>query len=200
MTTIRKVILLILCLSLCGTVSMADSFDLIKKNMSEADCVALDFLSVISSDLFDSVDTTRGSAIIAKSGKYDIKLGLDRYSFDSLFSYSYSVENNQVIIESAGLEENQVSFITRLDEFYKTAIIVPDSAYFLTRFGETNQDIPDSMIVFIDPVVQKIELIEYFDVNDDLNQIIIIFQDTEADCPSGSFTPVYPDSVERVRL
>ncbi|MDH4156941.1 MAG: hypothetical protein OEW00_06680, partial [candidate division Zixibacteria bacterium] len=148
-------------------------------------------------------DSTSGVALIAADGRYRVDINDDRYLYDARHLYSYSRENNQVVIEEPDSDfvfGNQISFITRLDEFYHSRIIEPDSDYWLVRKEAVRGNMPDSMTIRIEPEALKIRFIEYYDVNDELTRILIKKQETGLDCSPKNFEPAFPDSVERVRL
>ena len=189
-------------LSISGT-ALADTFDQIKQAYRKADCVKVTFLSVIESSIFDTVDSLSGRAVISSSGKYAVELGEDRYVFDGTDLYSYSHDNNQIVIERVDPEDRfgtEVSFITRLDEIYKTTILRPDSTYRLVKSAQGYINVPDSLVVTIDRQKGKIRAIEYFDVNEEKNRIVFKEQSVTGGCDSSTFVPEFPDSVERVRL
>jgi len=195
----------IICLSLTLATGAAgeDMFDMIKAALAEADCCRLEFVSVIESDVFDQVDSTFGTALIASDGRYDLLMGNDRYSFDLLKTYSFSAENNQVVVEkpaSGSHPDEQVTFVISLDRYYTTKVLQSDSLYRLVIKPNIEADIPDSMIVSIDANVQMIDRIEYYDINEELNRFTILRQTIGIECDEQRFTPSFPDSVEKLRL
>ncbi|MDZ4724333.1 MAG: outer membrane lipoprotein carrier protein LolA [candidate division Zixibacteria bacterium] len=180
-----------------------DSFDSIKKELSEADCVRIEFLSVLESKVFETVDTMPGTAHIAEAGSYRIQLGPDWFLYDGTDLYSYSFDNNQVTIEKVPPERalnEEISFLTRLDEFYKSYILTPGSRYRLIKQKSNDTNIPDSMIVMIDAKKKVIERVEYLDENSDRNVIHIISQNTKAACKSDQFKADISDSCDVVRI
>lgn len=190
---------------LCSAVVLAgsNSFDRIKHELSEAGCAHFKFLNIIKSDVFDSVDSTNGEAWLAGDGRYLIKLDSDEYLFDGSDLYSYSYDQNQVTVEAldtTDAQTGQISFIRRLDEWFKTDIIEPDLRFRLTLREGIEGDLPDTMIVEIDKEKNRIKSIEYLDLNEENNRIIIDSQNTSESCPEQLFVPNYPDSVELIRL
>jgi outer membrane lipoprotein-sorting protein len=181
----------------------SDSFDNIKRTLAEAGCVHFEFLNIIESDIFDSVDSTDGEAWLAADGQYLIRLDSDEYLFDGSDLYSYSAENNQVTVEQldvADAQTGQISFIRRLDEWFKTDIIEPDLRFRLSLREGIEGDLPDTMVIEIDKKNNRIRSIEYLDLNEENNRIIINGQDISDSCPEQLFIPDYPDSVELIRL
>lgn len=190
---------------LCSATVLAanNSFDEIKLQLAEAGCVHFEFLNIIESDIFDSVDSTDGEAWLAADGRYLIKLDSDEYLFDGADLYSYSFENNQVTVEqldTADAQTGQISFIRRLDEWFKTDIIEPDLRFRLALREGVEGDLPDTMIIEIDSDNNRIRRIEYLDLNEEKNRIIIDSQDISDSCIEQLFRPNYPDSVELIRL
>ncbi len=194
-----------LCLIALSPASRADSFDVVKKELADAACVRFEFISIIESDLFDVVDSTSGSATIASDGRYRVALGPDVYLRDGLFIYSYSEETNQVVIERVdstaddGHDDN-ITYITDLDRFFDTHLLEPERKYRLTRTADDTRDMPDSMVVFVDPTGPRMTAIEFLDVNGELNRIVFLGQAEDSVCAETAFEAAFPDSVERVKL
>ena len=191
-------------LSVVTAVSLnaGDRFGPIKTDMSDAGCVRLDFLSIIESDIFDVVDTASGRADIASDGRYLVTLGEDVYLYDGIYLYSYSGVAGQVVIEPGddNSSGSQVSFITRLDHFYRTSTVRGGEEYRLILKDGPVGELPDSMRVFLHPKEDRIAGLEYFDINEELNRIEITGQQLDSICGEDLFIPAFPDSVERVRL
>jgi len=76
---ISTAILVLICLFSGSGLSQADPLEELKKNMSEADCSRFEFISILESEIFDSVDSTLGSALIASDGRYRVTIGPDEY-------------------------------------------------------------------------------------------------------------------------
>jgi outer membrane lipoprotein-sorting protein len=197
---LRVVLLWLVCLSISAA---ADRFDTIKGQLAQAACTRFEFVSIIESEIFEATDSASGTAYIARDGRFNVTLGEDRYLFDLCFLYSYSAENNQVVIEKVSHQtqiSREISFITRLDELYETHTIRPGKSYRLLKKPDEKSDIPDSVTVFIAQDTSKLERLEYFDINEERNVIVIKKQETRKDCDNKQFEPTFPDSVERVRL
>ncbi len=194
-----------LCLVALTPACEADSFDVVKKGLAAAACVRFEFISIIESELFDVVDSTPGSACIGRDGRYRVSLGPDVYLRDERFIYNYSEETNQVVMERVdsaaadGYDDN-IAYITDLDRFFDTHLLEPERKYRLTRRRDEARDMPDSMVVLIDPAIPRMTAIEFFDVNGELNRIVFLTQAEDSVCAEAIFEPTFPDSVERVRL
>jgi len=181
----------------------SDDLDRVKKRMSEAGCCRFQFLAVVESDVFDSVDSTRGEAFIARDGRYAIALGADVYAFDGEFLFAYSQPNNQVTVEKvdpAVAPAEHISFITRLDQFYLGARLKESSEYALKRIDSAATGLPDSLTLKVQRNGEGIEWLEYFDINSDRNRIVFERQDFLEGCPPERFHPAFPDSVEYIKL
>jgi len=180
-----------------------DNFGRIKKGLSNSECSHFEFVNIVKSTVFDQVDSVYGSVLITSNGQYDLALGNDRYTCNNKYLYSYSEENNQVVIERCSPETDanaQLTFITRIDDFYNTFTVKKDSLYRLIRKENIISDVPDSLKLIIDSDMMQIKQISYYDINDELNTIVIMKQETDLSCDSSYFTPSFPDSVETVRF
>jgi len=189
-----------LCIS---TIASADRFEAIKELLARTECTRFEFLSIIESEVFDQTDSVMGAAYIAGDGRYNVVVGGDRYLFDGNNLYSYSAENNQVVIEKVAHKEQtsrEISFITRLDEFYEVYPIRTDSSYRLVKKTSVKGDMPDSATVFIAPRALQIKRLEYYDVNYERTVILFLKQEADTVCNEEQFKPAFPDSVEKVRL
>jgi len=186
----------------CSAIAGEAEFALVKAQLAQAPCVALDFISIVESDVFDVVDSTSGSAYLAHDGHYRIDIGSDCYIYDGTHLYSYSQENNQVTIETIdaanGLSE--VSFITHLDEIYATISRVGDRAFRLEKIDTLQTDLPDRLTVYLDSSLKRLEQLDFIDINEDPNSIVIFRQQIDTACAGERFVPDFPDSTERIRL
>jgi outer membrane lipoprotein-sorting protein len=191
------------CFAVIDAAVAADRFAVIKTELAEAPCVRFEFLSIIESEIFDQTDTVEGEAYIARDGRYNVTIGTEQYLFDGDKLYSYSADNNQVVIESIDEKEetgSQISFITRLDEFYRTQVVTPGERYRLARKADVQGELPDSISVILSPQENRIARLEYFDVNDERNVIVILKQLPDTVCFDERFRPNFPDSVEKIKL
>lgn len=199
-TNMKKIIFLLLILFPLQN-AFSDSFEKIKEKLKNAGCMHYQFISVIESDIFDTVDSTYGEAHISRNGQYYIAIGDEAYTYDLKHYFTYVALNNQLIIEKGdGNSNDDILFITKLDEFYKSYILLPDLEYRLLKKEKVIGDFPDSLIVKTDKKSQVIKEISFFDINDELNRIIFISQKYQSLCDDSLFIPNYPDSVERVKL
>lgn len=188
--------------SVSGVSADQSSFDKIKKDLAAAACVSVEFLSILESSIFESVDSADGQAIIADDGRYRIMLGEDLYLSTGAELYSYSAINNQVTVEpvAPGAVNTEITLLQSLDESYKTAILQPDSVFSLTRDSSAASGLPDSLTVFMTENLQGIHRMEYYDINGELNRIILKALTTSEACDTNQFMPSFPDSVEVIEL
>jgi len=200
----KTVIAVVTASLLAGSVSLAeDRLDEVKKSMSEAACYEIKFLSIVESDVFNSVDTAEGEAYIALDGRYSLDIGPDKYAYDREFLYSYSREQNQVTIEpfdyrNAPVEE--VTFIVRLDSYYQTEVVKKDREYRLTRIDSTSADLPDSLRLFLKSGKAEIERLEFYDLNEDLNRIVFRSQKAKSKCSEKKLFLDIPDEAGIIRM
>lgn len=192
-----------LCLMSSRTGLAADRFDDVKKSLSEAVCTHIAFLSIIESNIFDQVDTAEGWADIARDGRYRIAVGTDEYLASNGTLYSYSKRHQQVTVEQLPPDmdrSTEISFVIRLDDFFKTVILHPDSSYKLYRTSDDVVGLPDSLTVTLRSDKAQIEQIEYIDINGELNRIEFLSIEPSDSCDQGRFDPNYPDAVEVITL
>jgi len=178
-----------------------DSFERIKGDLAGAKCVELEFIIILDSEVFDTVDSALGRAMLAHDGRYSVAIGEDKYIYDRQLLYSYSGEQKQVTVERIeGPSAAGVSFLIRLDEYYSSTLIGGNREYRLIKEGTVIGNMPDSMVISIDVEARAIERIEYFDVNDDLNTVVITSQTLDNDCDSAQFIPGWPEGTQILRL
>lgn len=180
-----------------------DRFSEIKKTLSEAGCTHVEFLSIIESNIFDQVDTAEGWADIARDGRYRIAVGTDEYLAADGKLYSYSKRHQQVTVEQLPPDmdrSTEISFVIRLDDFFKTVMLRPDSSYTLYRTSDDVVGLPDSLTVTIRADRSEIAEIVYLDVNGELNRIEFQSIEPSPSCDPRRFEPNYPDSVEIITL
>ncbi|MBU0982633.1 MAG: hypothetical protein KKA42_02100 [candidate division Zixibacteria bacterium] len=180
-----------------------EPFEAFKQATTQAGCNRFTFLYVLESDVFDTVDTTRGAAIMSADGRYRVDIGPDTYLYDLTFLYSYSSDNNQVTVERLAdpvAVQREVSFVARLDDYYTSNIVQPGLEYHLMRRDSTDSSIPTSMTVFLRPGEAELDRLEFLDINDDLNRMLVLNHEVLTECATAAFLPNFPDSVETIRL
>lgn len=189
---------------LSGSSFAGDRFDDLKKELSSAECSYFEFISITESDIFESVDSINGSAWMARDGRYSVNLGTDIYLFNGELLYTYSAENEQVVIEKVDPKHNalgaEVSFIIHLDEYYRSKVIQPDREYTLFRLDSAQTSIPDTLQLLLDVQTGRMSRLIYYDENNDRQQILISAQKLYDRCKPDSFSPKWPDGTEIVKL
>lgn len=180
----------------------SDSFDELKKKLAGAKCIRFDFLSIIESEIFDRIDTAQGTAYIDADNRYRVTLGNDEYLYNGEFLYSYNRDNNQVTVEkNTGWAGKDIVFLARLDSYYNSSTVIKDNEYRLIKEDSSVESaIPDSLLLFLDPALLILKEVRYYDVNEELNRLIFLRQDTDASCGEQLFLPDFPDSVPRIKL
>jgi len=195
------IVVVLACALSAGVVSETDPLEQIKTTMAGSACCRFEFISILESTVFDSVDSTLGSALIATDGRYRIVIGPDEYLKTSDHLYSYAGEQNQVTVEKAGSGTDEaISFITRLDDYYSTRVISPGHCYFLVRRDTTLSGMPDSLTMYLTGRPRRLDRLEYFDLNEDLNRIVFLASEYQAECDQQALTPRFPDSAEVIKL
>lgn len=183
-----------------GGLSDDDPLQLVMDEMAAAECCRFDFISILESDVFDTIDTTVGTALIASDSRYDILLGPDRYLRTGEILYSYSGENEQVTLERVGgssAQDETIRFITQLDRYY---LIHPeDGHYRLVSKPESESNLPAKITLTL---TESGELgrLEYIDDNGDTNWIVINESLFRLACDSTAFAPDFPESTELIKL
>ncbi|MDF1544916.1 MAG: hypothetical protein P1R58_07420 [bacterium] len=183
--------------------SETDSFEQIKLEYASAPCLSMTFYSIVVSEIFETTDTVAGTALFAKNGRYLVQVGDDSYLDDLTERWSYSLPNNQVLIEPSdpdGASADQFLFITRLDELYNSTILSPDSLYLLRARDDMEGDYPDSMTVLVDAGRKELAELIYYDINEELNRIVLLKTEIKDACADSLFKLNLPDSVDVVRF
>ncbi len=196
-------ILLALLLAAANSFGQVDPFAGVKASMSKAACCHYEFLSIVESKVFETIDTTQGTAVIASDGRYYITIGPDEYLKTSDSLYSYSQTESQLTVESTppGTQSQEsVSFITRLDDYYSTQVRVPQRHYFLRRTDTAAVDLPDSLTVVMTEGKARLDRLVYFDANDDLNQIVFKKCEYLDKCDEKALVPHFPGSAEIIHI
>jgi outer membrane lipoprotein-sorting protein len=155
------------------------------------------------SAVFDDIDTSFGFISIGNDNRYLMRINKDIYAFDGELVWEYSADNNQATyrsIKGGEVPADHISFIKNLDNYYDTDVFKPDSIYGLFKKDQTDDALPDSMTVFLDSTGGSISHIEYYDLNDDLNNIRFLELELLNAIDPASFKINLPDSVEIISL
>ncbi|MEA2031687.1 MAG: hypothetical protein U9N55_08870 [candidate division Zixibacteria bacterium] len=196
-------VILAVSITVSSGINNPDVFELIKADLGQAVCVRFEILTTIESTVFDVVDSAKGLAVIAADGRFNVIIGQDQYIYDSKHLFSYSKINNQVIVETPTDSETvmgDISFITNIDEWYHTRVVMRNKQYRLVRKDSLSSDIPDSMTVYVSESSKNIDSLIFFDINDDRNVIYFSSQNLSDTCDEQLFVPSFPDSTDIVRF
>ncbi len=181
-----------------------DPFDRIASDLSQADCIYVEFLHIVESAVFNDVDSMPGVAQFDNDGRYRIELPNDEFVCDGRLSYAYSIPNNQIVIERLGAGQtagaHDLLFLAHLKEYYKVTPVISGRGYRLVKTLSKQSSLPDSMNAYLTGEPARLDRFEYLDINEDRNQLIITSLTTEHPCPDSLFVPSWPDSVDRVKL
>ena len=194
---------LVFLLLAAGIAAASDPLDEIKTRMAGAECCRFEFISILESDVFDTVDSTRGTALIAADGRYRVNIGPDEYLKTPEMLYSYSGLQNQVTVEKvegAITPDETISFITRLDDYYAIVERVKNREYSLTLRDTTAVDLPGAMTLFLSDPPHRLDRLEFLDLNDDRNRIVFLSSEYQSACAADAFEPRYPDSTDVIKL
>ena len=163
----------------------------------------MSFLNLVVSDVFETTDTTQGEIVFTRDGLYSTVIGSDHYIFDGTCLWEYSRLYNQATQNCAQpgqpVDESFLFFL-RLDRDYFTHERIPDSVYALTIREGVKSGAPDSMVVVINPQLERIVEFLYFDINDELNRIVVLDEVTFESSDSSLFRPNFPDSTEILNI
>jgi len=189
---------------LIGTNALAlDKFDMIKSKLDSAKIVQLDLIITVNSKVFNEIDTSYGKIYFSDDGCYIADINDDIYLYDGIYNWEYSAENNQATKQKLGQNEqtdNRLSFFKNINRYYKSAILQPDKKYRLIKLNGAGEALPDSLIIFLNKTGSAISRLEYFDLNGDLNKIIITDEKYSDQPDSDLFKINLPDSVEIIDL
>lgn len=199
----RVYIILGLALVIFGSplILAGDNLSKIKKEYAAAEVIKLEMNIIVISSVFEDADTVMAEIVISGDGRYLAKINDDIYLFDGTCNWEYSFENAQVTkrcLKKGEIVENELFFIKDLDRFYSTTVIEKDKTYKLIRVENSKGTLPDSLTLSLDSM--NISIIEYYDLNDDLNRINIISDTIFDKIDDSLFHFSLPDSVEVITL
>lgn len=180
-----------------------DPFETAKRDFAKAGCVNLEFLTILESDVFDVVDSVRGTAEIARDGRFHVVVGTEEFLYDGNLLYTFSETTNQVIIEKPAGDlfvGSEIALITRLDDFYATAPLRAGKEYHLTKTDTTDTQLPDEITVTLRAEGGRIDALAYDDLNGDRNRVVFLKERLGDACTDSTFVPAFPESAERIKL
>ena len=178
-------------------------FDEIKDRLNSSPQTKVSFLNLVVSDVFETTDTTQGEIVFTGDGLYSTIIGPDHYIFDGrcLWEYSalYAQATKNCTQPGQSVDESFLFFL-RLDRDYLTHERVPDSVYALTVREGIESGAPDSMVVVISAELKRIVEFTYYDINEELNRILVLEEITFEIADSSLFEANFPDSTDILNI
>ncbi len=193
----KQTIIIVLLLIIPVAATAGDAYNELKTRFADAAQITLDVLITVDSDMFGTVDSTDGKIHIAADGRYHARILDDIYLFDGRCIWEYSAENNQATkdcLDDDEWFESELSFIKNLDRHYTAAPIRQDSIYILRRLGNDNGSLPDSLTLCL--AGDSLSRISYYDLNNDLNTVMIQGQHCDSVVTDSLYHIDLPDSTE----
>ncbi len=163
----------------------------------------VDFRHIVVSEFFGTADTVAGSIVFASDGRYTTRLGGDEYLFDGKCLWEYSKLYGQATrncLKPGQRLDDSFLFFKHFNEYYDINTVRPDSIYRLTIHKDYRGKAPDSMVVTLNPSAKHIISMEYYDINEELNRILLGAETTSDSINSALFTPTFPDSTEIIEI
>lgn len=165
--------------------------------------MTVDFRHIVISDFFGTADTVAGSISFASDGRYVTRLGVDEYLFDGKCLWEYSqmyAQASRNCLKPGQRLDDSFLFLRHFNDYYRVRALRPDSVYRLTIEKEFQGKAPDSLMVTLNPAQKRIVFMEYYDINEELNRILL-GEETRADTiDSALFVPSFPDSTEIIEI
>jgi len=190
-------------LLLIAAAEAGQKFNSLKDELARANLVELDVSIEIKSNIFGDVDSISGKIVIAEDSRYIAIMDNDKYWFDGNCISEYIWENNQVTkdcLADGEYFESELLFIKNLDRYYSTKEIKTDSLYSLIKIDSLAVSLPDSLKVIFFQDNLDVPILEYYDLNNDLNIVSINQREMFDSIPDDIFNPAIPDSVEIIIL
>jgi outer membrane lipoprotein-sorting protein len=199
----KKILHISIILLFSATMSLAgeDCLEKLQNSFSTSKLIAIKADLSVYSTVFEDTDEYNVNIFIADSGFYRVELDKDVYLFDGKKVWEYSYENKQATYRETAPGErpvDEISFIKNLDRFYESKVIKPCRIYELTRIDSTDEGLPDEMtLIFAN---DKLQRIEYKDLNGDLNTFKIKEIKLFNEFNQAPFKQDFPDSTEIIAL
>ncbi len=199
----KKILFLVILFFVVGRVGYSgeDCLEKLIDNYSASKLIVINAELSVYSTVFEDTDNYDISLYIADSGFYRIELDKDVYLYDGNKVWEYSYENNQATYRETAPGErpaDQISFIKNLDRFYKSKVVKTCHIYELTKIDSTAEGLPDEMTLIFSN--DKLQRIEYYDLNGDLNTFKIKDVRLLNEFNRGPFKKDFPDSTEIIAL
>jgi len=181
--------------------AFADDFRQLVDKFGLAKMVRFSVDIVVESSVFGQTDSTSGEIAVDQGGRYLAVFGDDRFLYDGKVIWEYVAENNQATRQVIGEEDtykNPLAFLKNPEHYYRWQPVIADSIYMLHNRDREDDLLPDSMKVFLSD--GQLRLIEYLDINSDLNRVFISDISLTDTIPPGFFRVSLPDSIQIITL
>lgn len=178
-------------------------FEKIERRLSSSPQVEISFKHIVVSEFFDTADTLQGKVTFTNDGRYLTDLGQDQYLFDGECLWEYSLTYAQATrncLEAGQRIDDSFLFFRNFEEYYSITEETTDSVYKLTILPERRGGAPDSLRIVINPGAERIETMEYYDINEELNLLVIGKESFFETIDSLLFSARFPDSVEIIEI
>jgi len=174
-------------------------FDKLVGRYNQTPQTRIEFRHIVRSDFFETADTVDGTIVFADDGRYLTRIGGDEYLFDGRCLWEYSklyAQATRNCLKPGQRLDDSFLFFRHFGEYYDIKPVAPDSIYHLLIHKKYTGKAPDSMTVILSPTDERIVSMEYYDINDELNRILIGKQTTSDTINASLFQPDFPDSTE----
>jgi len=194
---------LLFLLVIFGVVKAENRLDIITKEWSRARMIEFGVLITAESEIFNTVDSSRGKVIIADDGRYYAEIGEDLYLFDGQCIWEMSFENRQATkqcLKEGEKFENRLIFLKDLGNLYKARALVENEVYFLSKNEGSGASLPDSLRLYLSLEKRQISEIIYYDLNSERNHVYLNDVQIFQEIADSAFKFVPSDSIEIIVL
>lgn len=200
---IMAMIFLLYGLNICMAAEKCPDIAGLRASFQQENYITLDFLQIIDSDIFESVDSLTGNLRAGKEGRFRLEMPGQTLVSNGILYWSYSAENNQVLIDSvAGLGEwNPLTLLYNPEEIYCCMNESKNKNTF--EFEMSATDSLTEPQVFILRVTKKDFIpknLIYYDDNDSRIEVIIENFERNESLPDSLFIFHAPAGVEVIRM
>lgn len=179
-----------------------DAYQAVVRKIKQTDCLRFDFTALTASDVFSTVDTLAGSAVLDAQKRYRVQLGADWFLSDGDSVYIFVNEEKQMTVENAKTAAipTELILLRQLDELYTSKLLSGDSLYLLTRRESGDSFFPSQLSISCSLAETRLKWLQFTSENGD--KITILFQAMRnmTACTEETFQPSYPAGTEVIRL
>lgn len=179
-----------------------DAFQALVKKINQSECLRFDFTALTASDVFSTIDTVAGSAVLDAKQKYRVQIGADWFISDGDSVYIYVHEEKQMTIENAKTAAipTELILLRQLDDLYTSKLLSGDSLYLLTRREDGDSFFPLTLRLSCTGTDARLKWLEFSSENGDMITILFQSMRSMATCSEESFRPSHPAETEVIRL